>query len=285
MYTESIDSVYIENGTETIADYTMNIQAIPNEGIDGWGAFWALAQCAFYRDAPWLLKPVFYFYTDDINNAMQREGNAKTIYQTNDSKYYQSLKDIGLEVDDYSDRGAFRFIHLRGSHPPFVMNEDAKWVGSEKSSYNQQTIGCFKIIGEYIRQMKDLGVYDTATIVVTSDHGDWTDEEAAAPFILAKPSENAEEAAQPCEFSGVPTGHEDFAATIVSATGADYSQYGETFFEIDSNHRARKYIVTKEDGKRDLELLEYQIDGYVGDFRNWTLTGQTWVIPPSKYYN
>ena len=34
------------------------------------GVLSALYECAMFRDLPWALKPFFWFYTDDVNNAM-----------------------------------------------------------------------------------------------------------------------------------------------------------------------------------------------------------------------
>lgn len=289
LYTESIDSVYSSNGTPAIADDTINIHPVKQGQVDIAGALASLWCCGLYRDMPWLLKPPFRIYTDDINNAMVAsagEGDFASVpYLTNDPAYYKALTENRLSATEQGTSGAFRFIHLRGSHPPFSMDENAQAVAEAgTSSYERQTRGCFKIVDEYVRQMKELGVYDEATIIITADHGYWVSDEATAPIFLVKPSETAEEAAQPCKVSMVPTGHIDYHATIIDAIGGDASRYGIPVFEVADAPRTRYYITTLEDGIRDVELVEYAIDGYVNDFSNWSRTGRVWEIPPSSYY-
>ena len=47
-------------------------------------------------------------------------------------------------------------------------------------------------MSEYLEELKRLGLYDEATIVVTADHGEWYIAEdivrATSPIMLVKPS-------------------------------------------------------------------------------------------------
>lgn len=233
-----------------------------------------LDKIALYRDLPWLLKPLFWFYTDEVNRAAISD--AQNPYVMDDIEYAKSLRADGLSLND-NDK-VFRFIHLLGAHYPYVMDADGNAVKGQ-TNIQTQGHGSLMIVSDYLRELKRLGLYDNATIIVTSDHGDWylTDqalEEPTSPILLAKPAENAKQAAQPLKTSDVPTGHLDFQATIIDAIGGETAKYGSTFFEIQPGSRPRYYWMTESDGANDTFLREYEINGHVLEFDSWKLTGK-----------
>jgi len=65
----------------------------------------------------------------------------------------------------------FAYIHLHGSHTPYVMNEKAEPAAPGTSSAIIQTKGCFHIVYEYLDQLKQLGMYENSTIIIFGDHG------------------------------------------------------------------------------------------------------------------
>lgn len=239
----------------------------------------ALEKAALYRDLPWVLKPFFWFYTDQLNKISI--AHTQNPYVMDDVAYAAKLRRDGLTVND--SEKSFRFIHLLGAHFPFVM--DSEGTAAEGSSdIQKQGRGAFAIVSDYLRELKCLGLYDSATIIVTSDHGDFyavldTIEKPTSPILLAKPAETAAQAGQPVKTSNIPTGHLDFHATVIDAIGLDASAYGPTFFEIPRDNRARYYWMTGHNGTDDLFWREFKIDGNVLDFRDWRLTGRNINIP------
>ena len=281
VYSDSIESSYLGmrdiEGIEFVAEYASNVQDQGAITLDPLGTLFVLDKVALYRDVPWLLKPLFWFYTDDVNSgAISKDKADATPYAIDDAAYSEELFSRGLSADTVEN--AFRFIHLNGAHIPYVIGKD----GHENpvgSTLDDQSIGSIAIVDEYLRQMKKLGVYDDATIIVTADHGDWylTSDELrgpTTPVLLVKPAESNEEAAAPLKVSMVPTGHLDYAATLVDAVGGDSSAYGPTVFEVQEGPRLRYYWMTTSSGYDDQELKEYVIDGSVLDFDNWRLTGR-----------
>ena len=297
---------------QQIVDQTLNVRHI-DIPVDPLGTMGILAQCALYRDAPWLLKPWFWYYTDELNNAMvadtvplDAEGNlvsadaagdaASTVYRMDDAGYLEKLRDRGLALDDAGAAGAFRFIHLTGAHYPYVLDENADYVGDGNSSLVQQARGSLEIVAEYLDQMKELGVYDSSTIIVTADHGNWyltEDIDApSTPLMLAKParaegalqagSSSADGPAQaaPVAVSEEPVSHYDLQATVVEAMGGDPSAYGSTLFDEHDPLEPRYYLMTavQPDGTY-VAYKEYEIVGDALDFDNWRLTGREWEIP------
>ena len=105
-----------------------NIHAIEDLKLDALGTLKALLKASCYRDMPWVFKAKFRFYTDDLNNdliARTGQDPANEPYLPNDSAYYEQLTSTKLTASDTSGAGAFRFIHLKGAHSPFIMNENA----------------------------------------------------------------------------------------------------------------------------------------------------------------
>jgi hypothetical protein len=75
---------------------------------------------------PWIAKPFFWFYTDQINQGMTASTSGTspdlTPYIMDDPAYYQALKENGLSIND--EDASFRFIHLVGTHWPYTMDAD-----------------------------------------------------------------------------------------------------------------------------------------------------------------
>lgn len=284
-YSIGIYSDSVLEGQPHIADKTVNIHQLGQAEIDKAGTARILMRCALYRDAPWALKRFFWFYTDEMNTMMTLDDTSaelgSTPYEINDRRYYEELQERGLRVVEDGSDGAFRFIHLLGPHWPCTLNENAEFVGEGNSDYLQQSRASLTIVSEYLRQLKELGIYDQSTIIITADHGEWwlSDgpiEVASNPLMLVKPAGTSEDSARPCRVSHAPTGHVDYPATVIDAVGGDSSAYGPTVFEVPEGPRTRYFCWTNHDGKIDHNIIQYAIDGDANDIASWSLTGTSW---------
>lgn len=284
-------------GTENLPDdeaeslvYDKLINASPvdeNTAIDDVGVFKALTQCAAYRDFPWLCKPFIWFYTDQINQTMRGETSDITQdpFVMDDALWYQELQNIGISLNDDGEKGAFRYIHLMGTHWPYSLDEQGNYVGVNEVTLDQQAQASILMVSEYLRQLKQAGLYDEATIIITADHGDYYPietplEEPTSPILLVKPAQTEDEALAPLVVSNAPVWAGDILPTIIKAVGGDSSSYGKTVFDIsESAFRPRYYLQTVNDKDgMDVLLLQYEINGDVLDFDSWTLTGESWDV-------
>ncbi len=239
-----------------------------------------LAKVSLYRESPWILKPLFWFNTDDINN--NAISSDMSPYTFDDAKFAETLRSEGLSTS--GSEKSFQFIHLNGAHSPYTLDAEGNEANDETDKITQAR-GSLAMVSDYFKQLKEMGLYDDAFIIVTSDHGDFhlvngPLPEPVSPIFLVKPRETAEEAAQPFKTSQVPTGHIDFNSTVIDAVGGDTSKYGPTVFEIDEGERPRYYWTTDSDGKNDVLLRQYVISGHVLDIDNWELTGDDIEVPP-----
>ena len=127
-----------------------------------------------------------------------------------------------------SDTGQNYLIveHLVGTH-----------AGSMGGELNESKY-LLDMLREYIRQMKELGVYDDATIIVTADHGRHNDHDsrvAGTPVFMMK---RKGERRDSFVYNHAPIYHEDIQATLLACAGLydgerDGELFGRPVFEIE----------------------------------------------------
>lgn len=267
--------------TNRLTPYASNLYDTDHLRVNPPGLLKMLVKVSLYRDMPWILKKPFWFYTDQINqNSLDASMDS---YIIDDPALYQGLKREGLSIGD--EPKAFRFIHTLGAHGPLSMDEDGNRGTEETLTWEQQWVGSINFVSDYLDEMKRLGVYDDATVVVTADHGEfgWTWgplEHPSSAMLLVKPRETPEEAARPLQVSQAPTGALDYAPTLIDAVGADRTGYGPTVWEIpEGTDRDRYYWHTVHNDNIDHEWIRYRIGGGdVLDWRNWEPTGETTAV-------
>ena len=304
LYSDSLDleSASATVGVDKIVNQTINVHGVSSSTLSFTGTLEALWQMALYRDLPWGLKPLFWYYTDQINKLMVNYDpsapSEDTVYIMDDLRFYNQLCSKGLvfeentasgELNDETigtaqTTGAFRFIHMLGSHYPYNYNETAEDLGTDKSTMYSQSRGSLYIVGQYLDMLRELGVYDSSTIIITGDHGKWflTNEPlttASCPILLVKPAQSAEEAQQPLQVSDAPVSHANIHASIMESIGLDYHDYGESVWDVmacDNSNRVRYYYTTNTVSRKETAIVEYAITGDAGIISNWQLTGISW---------
>ncbi|MDO4502604.1 MAG: sulfatase-like hydrolase/transferase, partial [Coriobacteriia bacterium] len=276
LYTDTMGG---PNESAKARELTINHHPLVKEDavdVDWWGTATIMAKAAAYRDMPWILKPLFWYYTDDINIAMTPGGTtnlAAMPWVCNDARYHDVAMSKGLQVVDRGGKGSFRLIHLNGAHWPYTLTADGKQA-TGATDYNEQAEGALKVVGDYLEMMREKGLYDDATIIVTSDHGNWDwnhddVQEATNPIMLVKPAQSAEKDAEPLKVSQQQTGHIDYHATIMTAATGKAGKYGAPVWDAPKEGRDRYFIYPVHDGKRDLQMVEYRISGNALDRNDW----------------
>lgn len=227
-----------------------------------------------FRYAPLFAKPFCWTSTDRFTQLVSTDSlEDYPPYVTNDIHFYNQLKSRNIRQGD-ADK-VFTFIHLQGSHAPYVMNEKAEPVSPGSSNAVMQTKGAFHIIFEYIDQLKRLGVYESSTIIITGDHGSRKDDTdpLESPIVTALFVKPLESAGTPLASNHAPVSIEQFRPFIYCEAGLPYDGLGETYFEIPEDSDGVRYlyhrlIKTEKDPER---LLIYEIRGDANQFKNWKL--------------
>ncbi|MBQ3302708.1 MAG: hypothetical protein IJH04_11320 [Eggerthellaceae bacterium] len=293
VYTTTFGFEYLTNDQiqTHIYDGMTNAHPLGALHIDDEGAVKMLMKAALYRDVPWVLKPRFLFYTDDVNQRvvymLDDQAPDETVYVMDDAKYFQRLQSFGLTEEKGDYEGAFRMIHLNGDHFPFSLNEKGEFIGEWESTKEAQAIGTMLMVSTYLKQMKELGVYDDATVIITADHGDWDvsmdlPQVVTSPILLVK---NPHAGSAPVVTSSAPVSHEDLFGHVLNAMGQDYASYGGTTFDSVSEGDSRErffYYITHDQSAHIHSLLGYTVNGDVLDFDNWEFTGDVW---PCDFFN
>lgn len=121
-----------------------------------------------FRYFPNALERYFWMYSGEFEKWKSDKETGEYSYD-DDIRFYQTLSKQGLSVA--TDKPCFRLYHLNGAHAPYIMDENCKAVPHEDDGEMRQALGCLKIIRAYNKQLKQLGLYKDANIIIMADHG------------------------------------------------------------------------------------------------------------------
>lgn len=224
-------------------------------------------KCSMYKTLPFALKDSYMYYTDEINGMTQAQGQWDI---DNDFPFYESLIGEGLSVNDAYEN-AFRFYHMRGAHAPYYMSADLKFDKSGREvSREEQERGCLRIVYEYLEQLKALDLYDSATIIITADHGNGVSytsgeqrpETVSMPVLLVK---EAYQTSDEMQVLHAPVTQGEILPTIIRAAGGDSAAYGACLDEIPIDaKRERSYVSIYKN-----YIIQYTINGDANDINSW----------------
>ena len=183
-----------------------------------------------YIGMPYQFKRRFLIYSAEITNNVESTDTGIEVYQLDDPDFYTDYKANGIALT--SDEPVFVLYHLFGAHGPYSMNENAERVKKSKTSLKQQIDGTMKIISEYIDEMKEKGIYDSSTIIITADHGGEALYQNPAVFVKRRNEHH------PFAVSSVPLTFRNLRATFAEGSIADYrDKYGPGMFDVEESEQ------------------------------------------------
>ncbi len=216
-------------------------------------------------------------------------------YETQDPRYesydmkvvYEFLSENPLGT--YSDANNFTFLHISGCHMPNQYDENFG-SPSKKEEYDPVVSlkQSFKIINLYIDQLKELGLYENATIIITGDHG-WhggsdstPPHESGSNMVTALFVKESGASGTPLKTNQAPVMQGDIIPTILRSEGiATETDFGQSVFEIPEDAvRERKFnfqSLQTRNGETDYEVIEYKIIGRARDLDHWTIVDRYYV--------
>lgn len=225
-----------------------------------------------YRNAPYILKPRFETLNPIFDVASHYEIESGVEYEN--IAFYQSLQENGLSFYESAPNG-LTIIHLEGTHGLRTTTAQAEYTDrgryedDEEPTEEETAAGLSIILDAYFEELKRLGVYDHATIILTADHGDGG--ERPQPIFFIKAPQETHEAMQ---INHAPISHDDFFATLMYCIGEEYQSYGSPVFHwSETEPRERQMWVPSEGFKvytytgdrealiRAIEAKEYEILG------------------------
>ena len=271
---------YIYDRPEQLHGVASNI-LVPEYEVEERVALVKLLKLSAFRYAPMPAKPTFWLSPTEFADTIVLTSDASP-YIINDTFFYDRLVEHPLKETE--GEASFTYIHLLGAHDPITIDENLQ--KNAQSTPARQAMGVFKIVYEYIDQMKALGLYEDATIVITGDHGVLQGDGVFRPALTGLFVKPAGSYGTPLAYSRAPVCPDELVPTILtsmfgegvgggegSSVGGSESVgeggsggFGQTYFDIKEGDPAvREYISN---------IRRYEIRGDGRDFANWEYTGE-----------
>ncbi len=246
MYTGGAE--YMRGKISNVDEYKINGYTIDSVGLTS-----KIIKLSSYRLAPNCMKNLFWMYPSLELNSCATKDSQKITTDTDDWKqtaqttklkgtcyynydFYEELENSGLKTDDGSKYCVIQY--LWGTHPPYVSLDKNDTDVTEWEALD----GCMILLSDYFDRLKELGVYDSSTIIVTADHGNARAIGDIAPALLIK---RAGETRDSFETNSSPVNLQtDLLPTILDCAGIDYSQIGTSAYSIPADENRMRYQYT-----------------------------------------
>lgn len=232
-----------------------------------------MVKMSLYRCMPYCLKNLFQYDINCLNNEVV--ASKENLFRNFDDEWFGEKVAEGVQITDTGK--VFRFYHLGGPH-------------LELDNPVKPAQNALKIVYDYLNQMQELGVYDKATIIITTDHGhsgsgDTLDlpQETAVPLIMVKPQGKG--ASEELKISEAPVTQTDLFKTVLDGFAIPDDNYSQSVFDIGTDENRERYyyytaLYSDEDG--EVELREYLVDGDARKAENYHYTGKSWPVEYSQ---
>ncbi len=294
LYTEK---GYVYNDATVMDEYVLNTSGVKGYYIDSHLSLsFDMIRLAFSEYLPLAAKGwAGYLSTPDFNAHAKYDGAEETEAESGEEDSGVGIYDEYIVdesgtalLSDYLDKtgmkkvstkGRFTFIHLYGCH-----NVEQTTVENVRET--------FSFIYDYLEEMKRLGLYEDATIVITGDHAaalsdskmigeaNKSDDGTRVTAMFFKP---AGESGSPLKHSAAQVSQDELWNTIWASEKLPVDR-GRSFFEIpEDEERVRRYLfeMYKNPKNNDLEhnqLIEFKITGTALDGENWEIVSRTDII-------
>lgn len=230
---------------------------------------------SIYRYAPNVVKNRMSLSTNDFDDIGIYD--EVPMYKMDDAAVFRLVEE-GLTEDDAYGENAYTLIHLNGLHPPHGMDENGNAVSG--GSMTAAAHGCFKLIKNYLNEMKRLGVYEDATVIITGDHPSPVDDyaEPTQTRLTALFVKEAGRAEEPFRVSSAQVSQENnLLGTLVKSAGLKTDRdWGLAYSEVPEGvdiERHHLFEFTYESNTS--AIMDFRVMGSGRDFANWEKVSQT----------
>lgn len=236
-------SYYAYTDASCFEDYVSNVSEATEYNVENKASLsLSMMQMSLYRCFPLMFK----HYLGNINSATC---NDYVVCDSNDG-YSQYTTNMEIAFDKLNNNGLtksttekmFTFIHIDGCHDN-IYDENCNKVKRGGSTMNSLK-SSFKIINKYLSEMKELGVYENSTIVITGDHAspEGNANGVGNPSLTALFFKKAGDSVGDIKHNNAQVTHEELWSTIFDSEKLP-RENGTSLFEIDENlDRTREYF-------------------------------------------
>ena len=270
---------YVDNLRKiTRADYTVRYDRLVR----------CMTGLAAYRYLPHALKALvepdmFSFYS-----AVPLDGGEVETCLNRNAFYNRLVRDGLHKVEN--DGKYFIIEFLKGTHPPYHL--DAQGLPAENPTLEETAAGYLTIFAEYLQALKRQGMYDSSTIILTSDHGDKENSMQEMYFIKEAGVRRDQMAV-----STAPITHKEMLGTLLVNMGAETdlpSIYDFTDGQKRERTVMRNYIDPKYPSVPKYQstaqgthtvMYSYTYTGDRRDLRKQFRRGPTEILPLTESFN
>ena len=254
---------YVSNKGKVVSVKTANKTALS----------FKMAYFSVYRGLPLLFKKFLTVGSTAEMNSLtifngEIDGKTYEGYDSDTREAYRAIDGKNIMTADSGKQ--FSFIHFEGCHDT---EYDEAWGKSGKRNVIVSVKNSFGIIKKYIAALKEKGVYENATIVITGDHSYAHNDfkNVAEPRLTALFVKKSGDTGA-FKTSKAQTAHNDIWATIFDSEHIDKSGLGEGYttsiFDIDENAKRTRTMIWHT-FSLDCDEYYWEITGSGADFNNW----------------
>ena len=263
-YYEYTDAKYME-------DVVDNVEVVTEKTVNKKLILEYLVKLSACRNISFLLMRVSYINQNlGITSRLTTLDSESGKFDCWEDVIYKDLKENGLSFNEYEKN--YKYIYLHGSHTPYILNENVEHI--TEGDVVTQTMASFKVVKDYISELKRLGVYDKTTIIICGDHGldssdvslltEWEEKGLGTPSTTACLYKPKTSQGTPLKESSAPISEVNVIPTLVEDANIETeNDYGISINDIENGAtQQREYIqLIYSMSSRKIGLAKF----YVGD--------------------
>jgi len=241
---------------------------------DRMGLWGDMTRLTLFRYLPFFAKGwVGVINTSDFNGYIEYEAN-KPLFDSGMKDVYDWM--TAEDFTTFEGNKNFSFIHINGCHMPNSYYEDFSLVLDENDKWDSNLAMrvSFKLVNYYIDQLKELGLYEDATIIITGDHASAISDtkDLSGSRVTSLMVKKKGESGTPMAVNSAPVEQGQLLATIFQSEGiTPKNDYGTSIFEVQEGDDVKRYYhFQKTVMNGDDVLVIYEVVGDAKDFKNWT---------------
>lgn len=272
LYTEKYYAYHDANVFEGVVD---NLSSSNDYEVrDRMGLWGDMTRLTLFRYLPFFAKGwVGVINTSDFNGYIENEFD-KPVFDSGMKDVYDWMTEEDFTT--FTGDKNFSFIHINGCHMPNSYYEDFSLVLDETDKWDSNLAMrvSFKLVNYYIDQLKELGLYEDATIIITGDHASAISDtkDLSGSRVTTLMVKKKGESGTPMTVNSAPVEQGQLLATIFQSEGIiPKNDYGTSIFEVQEGDDVKRYYhFQKTVSGGDDVLVIYEVVGDAKDFKNWT---------------
>ena len=274
------DDYYCYDNASVMSAYADNVSGVVNYQVQQTASLsMDMIRLSLYRYLPFIAQDLVGNVNTPMFDKYVSYDMPNDIYSTDMRKVYELLTEDELVLGDY-DKG-YSFIHVDGCHKTTAYDSDFNELPQddpENLAWSTENVmrQSFKVISRYLAEMKRLGVYEDATIIITGDHAairsdTKVPDDVYVTGLLVKP---AGQSKGEIKKNYAQLDVDNVLATIKEATGIATDE--PTVFEVPEGKDQTRYLMfqrwpSSDKGETSWEYITYEIVGNGKDFSNWSI--------------